>query len=1017
MATPDKPSSPSSPMDSPTEDETTVFLDPTGKDHLTVMNHDDYDAATMSRVTIKADAIKADAHDTYSNKTDEFIDSPTLGSAGKAKSIFINLSNSDSDVGLGLRVIKGTQGALVREGHPATHDDSIAGLKDYSVLLRDVNDKSGKQELTSRVGDLQRLNNSTDSYNVFVPNDTITNERSLTSNIGNRIIPTMLGVHNKIESYASNHSQENRILADDMLNIGAQIPMQSSGENYIPKFGLNQTTGTRGSQILLAIAGAMTPNLTRTLGARQNVNDLSAKRVLNSVRRDDLQIHDSNAWPDPVQEEVMTNGSYYNWLIPFEGATSNLQIPTTIILVSTIAPAVLAMAETIDGMSNAGGTIVQQLIPGIPNKEENFVGKVMVGFMTLFGLEIDETDPYSLTSFLVSVGTMATTKRVYTEHSWMNVVARQVIKDLALGVPANISEMGIDTADFYIKFLTSSSIVRFIHTLSALGALTVQGIDKLNDNQKQLLNWNSLAETNVETKTSQAPWDLKSLIKRDRVVNSFGKGGARELNLPNADSSPLTWGAGTTPSMYLLPDTIRTAANSAGGIAGAGELNSLSELGLSTETSGRIKKEEVDILEKRLNASYMPFYLHDLRTNEIISFHAFIESMQDSFSANYDTQTAIGRVEPIYIYKNSSRDMSLSFRVVSTNEQDHAEMWWKINKLLTLVYPQFTEGRALGGTSEVPDKFVQPYSQLVGASPMVRIRVGDVWKSNFSKFNVMRLFGLGGENFELDEQSATTSEDSRKLREYNEKVVDYSSAINGRIQKCIIADETFTNGDKILVAFPDGPPSQSVLSAGDNLFSANSKAELRGVYICNINSAIGTSHKYSVSLASVSEIGARGNGDYVINFDNSSLDALYNRAGNSMQVAPSIEYINSQATLQAGDPPVSLTQTLNTQQTIAKFFKGGAETDANPIMQAFESTSGQGIAGFIASIGIDWNDSRWSTEWNSETDSSRAPQMCKIDIKFLPIHDITPGMASNGFMTAPVYPVGKYANAFKKIIE
>jgi hypothetical protein len=41
--------------------------------------------------------------------------------------------------------------------------------------------------------------------------------------------------------------------------------------------------------------------------------------------------------------------------------------------------------------------------------------------------------------------------------------------------------------------------------------------------------------------------------------------------------------------------------------------------------------------------------------------------------------------------------------------------------------------------------------------------------------------------------------------------------------------------------------------------------------------------------------------------------------------------------------------------------------------------------------------------------------MCKIDIKFLPVHDIAPGLASNGFMTAPIYTVGKYANAFKKV--
>jgi hypothetical protein len=34
----------------------------------------------------------------------------------------------------------------------------------------------------------------------------------------------------------------------------------------------------------------------------------------------------------------------------------------------------------------------------------------------------------------------------------------------------------------------------------------------------------------------------------------------------------------------------------------------------------------------------------------------------------------------------------------------------------------------------------------------------------------------------------------------------------------------------------------------------------------------------------------------------------------------------------------------------------------------------------------------------------------KYNFLFLPIHDIVPGIDSDGFMTAPVYPVGRYAN-------
>ncbi len=47
----------------------------------------------------------------------------------------------------------------------------------------------------------------------------------------------------------------------------------------------------------------------------------------------------------------------------------------------------------------------------------------------------------------------------------------------------------------------------------------------------------------------------------------------------------------------------------------------------------------------------------------------------------------------------------------------------------------------------------------------------------------------------------------------------------------------------------------------------------------------------------------------------------------------------------------------------------------------------------------------WEMDWNS-----RAPMACKVQISFSPIHDISPGLDSNGFNRAPVYNVGNVMN-------
>jgi hypothetical protein len=45
--------------------------------------------------------------------------------------------------------------------------------------------------------------------------------------------------------------------------------------------------------------------------------------------------------------------------------------------------------------------------------------------------------------------------------------------------------------------------------------------------------------------------------------------------------------------------------------------------------------------------------------------------------------------------------------------------------------------------SSGPDKFIQPFSQIPTASPLIRLRIGDVIKGNYSRFGIARLFGLG----------------------------------------------------------------------------------------------------------------------------------------------------------------------------------------------------------------------------------------------------------------------------------
>ena len=220
----------------------------------------------------------------------------------------------------------------------------------------------------------------------------------------------------------------------------------------------------------------------------------------------------------------------------------------------------------------------------------------------------------------------------------------------------------------------------------------------------------------------------------------------RRLMLPNSkpDATALPDSISTMLEYIMKGTGNYTEGGATGGIIFTGE-HSDSPTGTGA-ADGRIKTEIREGLEAALEAEYMPFYFHDLRTNEIISFHAFLQSLSDAYTAKHASTEAYGRMDPVLVYERTTRNISLSFTVASTNPTDFDAMYLKINKLLTMIYPQWSKGTLLESDNAT---FVQPFSQIPTASPLIRLRLGDIFKSNYTNPNVARLFGAADEDFDI----------------------------------------------------------------------------------------------------------------------------------------------------------------------------------------------------------------------------------------------------------------------------
>jgi len=211
-------------------------------------------------------------------------------------------------------------------------------------------------------------------------------------------------------------------------------------------------------------------------------------------------------------------------------------------------------------------------------------------------------------------------------------------------------------------------------------------------------------------------------------------------DLGSRNKNALAWKHSSTTSRYILPLQLRDAARDYGAVNEKFAGLNPDFRDRSSSWSNRLSSDEIKGAETILDAEYMPFYFHDIRTNEIISFHAFLGELSDGFNASYESVAGYGRGDEVMTYKSTKRSISLSFFAVATSEEDLDVMYWNINKLISMLYPQYSRGRAMKSGN---DRFLQPFSQIPTASPLIRLRVGDIISTNYSKFGIARLFGLG----------------------------------------------------------------------------------------------------------------------------------------------------------------------------------------------------------------------------------------------------------------------------------
>lgn len=580
---------------------------------------------------------------------------------------------------------------------------------------------------------------------------------------------------------------------------------------------------------------------------------------------------------------------------------------------------------------------------------------------------------------------------------------------------------------------------------------------------------------------------LSSYSRHVRFANMKTTGQTRQqLSRDNAGAKGLAWRHSSAPALTLLNQKYANASTVFGYDASfmqsihnkIGDSYSRSTTspyhnssgrstqsrglyGSTSQMSNRYTTEQVREVENELDAEYCPFYLHDLRTNEVLGFHAFLGDLKDSYSVSYAESGGYGRIDKVKIYQDTTRSISLSWTMVATSPADFDSMWWSLNKLISMLYPQFSMGKPVKAGSK---KFVMPFSQIPTASPVIRLRVGDVIRSNYSRFNLARIFGLsevqpapaGGATSGTDEFaniagatfdiSATAAQDSSTaaaaaenaesaataaaelIARFSAEPSSYSDVAHGFLpgdpiwgKATLRAQSTgYTTYDTDSGRLISSALGTSVPSGVKNKHSANSPApgatNVESTPFLSRPAAAGTVIIYErvVVPANAGDSMDQDSDDahesphaeYYVQYENQ--DDPADPYGNASAKGHFHTYIVTSADLDPIVPgitpaePGDATVTLDQQITDTNQFFA---PENNAIVRSFEAAGGRGLAGVITSFDMDWGEAQWDMSGIGR----RAPTLLNISISFSPIHDIVPGLDNNGMMRAINYPVGNIA--------
>ena len=116
----------------------------------------------------------------------------------------------------------------------------------------------------------------------------------------------------------------------------------------------------------------------------------------------------------------------------------------------------------------------------------------------------------------------------------------------------------------------------------------------------------------------------------------------------------------------------------------------------------------VDATDAYANLLEMTISFQHVPTGKSLYFKAFITTFNESYSCEWAQEAVYGRADPLYMFKSTTRRISLAFKVPAASMGEAYENLGKIQSLAQFLYPNYD---------------ATEYAQTISQSPLVRMKV------------------------------------------------------------------------------------------------------------------------------------------------------------------------------------------------------------------------------------------------------------------------------------------------------